>query len=618
MKNFTLSRRLLLVLSVPLAALAFLGARSSWERWTVYRDYVRLDRNSAVLRQIGGLVHELQRERGRSAGFLGSKGAQFADELRVQRAATDAQDRRLRELLRAFDAAGFGATFEARLRRGLEQLDRLAPTRASISRLELGGADSTAYYTVTISQLLDVVVAMSHLSRDAEISRGISGYVNFLQAKEQAGIERATLTGVFVADAFTPETFRRFTATHAAQATFLRVFESFASGPQREFYAQKVSGPAIATVERLRELAHASSTTGRFGVTGVEWFNASTARIDLMKSVEDRLGSDYERDAERIRLDARRAFLGFALLTSVIFGGTVLGSWLLVRSLTRRLLGIADALGLSSAEMSQAAAQVASASSSTAAGASEQAASLEETSSALEELAGMTRRNTDAAAEAKSLSGQARGSADVGTADMANLRNAMDAIHASAANIREILKSIDEIAFQTNLLALNAAVEAARAGEAGAGFAVVADEVRALAQRSAVAAKETAERIEASVANSDRGLAIARRVEEHFTAIAAQTRGVDQLVAEIATASQEQTQGIGQVNESVSQIDRATQASASAAEETAAQAEQLDALSRELTVAVGGLLQLVGGTRERDASGRPGVAKSGRVNAAIR
>eukprot|EP01031_Cornospumella_fuschlensis_P048100 gene48100-58918_t len=190
-------------------------------------------------------------------------------------------------------AARFGAEFEGQLRTGLTQLGELTATRTAISAFTLPAAASTAYYTTTISRLLDVVVAMSHLSKDADIGNGISCYVNFVQAKEQAGIERATLTGVFVADAVTDESFRRFSQVQAAQTTFLRVFESFASPDQRRFVTDTISGPAIDAVAAMRQVAFEKSSAGRFGVVANTWFEASTARINLMKAVEDRLAADY-------------------------------------------------------------------------------------------------------------------------------------------------------------------------------------------------------------------------------------------------------------------------------------------------------------------------------------
>jgi methyl-accepting chemotaxis protein len=166
----------------------------------------------------------------------------------------------------------------------------------------------------------------------------------------------------------------------------------------------------------------------------------------------------------------------------------------------------------------------------------------------------------------------------------------MDAIKDSSNGIAKIIKTIDEIAFQTNILALNAAVEAARAG-----FAVVAEEVRALAQRAAQAAKETAGKIEEAILKSDHGVTISNSVAQALGEIVEKARKVDAFVAEIATASQQQSQGIGQVNTAVGQMDQVTQSSASNAEETAAAAEELNAQARAMHENVVELLRLVGG-----------------------
>jgi len=170
----------------------------------------------------------------------------------------------------------------------------------------------------------------------------------------------------------------------------------------------------------------------------------------------------------------------------------------------------------------------------------------------------------------------------------------MDAIKASSDDIAKIIKTIDEIAFQTNILALNAAVEAARAGVAGAGFAVVADEVRNLAQRSALSAKETATKIEEAITKSEYGVKISDKVAQSLHAIAEKTRKVDSIVGEIATASNEQTQGVHQVNLAIGQMDKVTQSNASSAEETASAAEELNAQALALRDTVTELGKLVG------------------------
>jgi methyl-accepting chemotaxis protein len=243
-------------------------------------------------------------------------------------------------------------------------------------------------------------------------------------------------------------------------------------------------------------------------------------------------------------------------------------------------------------------------------GASEQAASLEETSASLEEMSSMTERSAVNADKAKTIATEARNVAEDGDRHMQQMIVSMDAIKASSDEIAKIIKTIDEIAFQTNILALNAAVEAARAGEAGMGFAVVADEVRNLAQRSALAARETADKIEDSIRKSQEGVRISSSVAQNLKNIVEKIRAVDELVGEIATASKEQNQGITQINVAVLQIDKVTQNNAASAEESAAASEQLYAQAEELKSSVERTLTLIEGLQPKtshdpDRSSRP-------------
>jgi methyl-accepting chemotaxis protein len=233
-------------------------------------------------------------------------------------------------------------------------------------------------------------------------------------------------------------------------------------------------------------------------------------------------------------------------------------------------------------QVSSASGQISSGSQSLAQGANEQASSLEEVSSSLEEMASMTKQNADNANQAKGLAAEADGNAKTGTEAMDRMSGAINRIKESSDQTAKIVKTIDEIAMQTNLLALNAAVEAARAGEAGRGFAVVAEEVRNLAQRSAQAAKNTADMITESVKNADEGVKIAVEVSQSFGTIATSAKKVNDLIAEIAAASQEQSSGIEQINTAVAQMDKVTQQNAANSEESASAAEQLTSQSEEL------------------------------------
>jgi methyl-accepting chemotaxis protein len=318
-----------------------------------------------------------------------------------------------------------------------------------------------------------------------------------------------------------------------------------------------------------------------------------TFAITLQEAAEKGTADVSNASASSLKAASTTTILGVS--TAVILGLVI--AFLIVRSIGKVLREISETLAAGADQTASAAAQISSSSQSLAEGASEQAASLEETSASLEEITSMVKRNAEAAAKAKDLAGQTRTAADTGTNDMVEMEAAMNDIRTSSAEVAKIVKDIDEIAFQTNILALNAAVEAARAGEAGMGFAVVADEVRNLAQRSAKSAKETALKIEDAISKSERGVQISGRVAASFNQIAGKAREVDQLVAEIALASSEQSQGMQQVSVAVSQMDKVTQSNAATAEEAASASEELNAQAETVSQTVAELEQLVSGAK---------------------
>jgi len=399
-----------------------------------------------------------------------------------------------------------------------------------------------------------------------------------------------------------------------------------ATKAQQELFAieaKKISGAINALVKQSSDsetqellkafqvsLAHFKAATDEFQteLRGGDFEKAmqsldqkvSTARVALEANLV-RLTDRYQSLANTNGIDTSRVLqrsetVMFA--ASLVLIGVTLASMAIAlvsgRRISSRIGHSVESLGTAAVQTTDSASQVHEASKTLADGSSSQAASLEETSASLEQISSMSRQNATNAENAKTLATDARGVAESGAQSMKQMLEAMQGMHDSNNEVAKIVKTIDDIAFQTNILALNAAVEAARAGEAGMGFAVVADEVRRLAQRSAQAAKETEARINDSVQRSSHSMEISQNVSSLLAQIVSKSRDVDKLVAEIASASEQQRNGVDQVNKAVNEMDKITQANAATAEEASAAAQVLHNAAADLDVAVVELNEILG------------------------
>ena len=302
---------------------------------------------------------------------------------------------------------------------------------------------------------------------------------------------------------------------------------------------------------------------------------------------------------------------GYFLVGGIFLVLAILGCVFFARGISRPITRVVEGLNDAAEQVRAASTQISTSSQSLAEGTSQQAAAVEETSSSLEEMSSMTRQNADNAVQANQLMLEAGKTVDQANQLMAELTASMGEIMRASEETQKIIKTIDEIAFQTNLLALNAAVEAARAGEAGAGFAVVADEVRNLAMRAADAARNTANLIEGTVKRVHNGASMVERTNGEFTNVATSVGKSGNLVGEIAAASQEQAQGIHQVNKAVSEMEQVIQRNAASAEESASAAEEMNAQAEQMKAFVDELAMIIGGAQRTHVTAKP--AETGRV-----
>ncbi len=301
-KNLSLRYKILLIVIIPIAGYLFVSSTNMLTGYRQLSSYNAIYALSRLSNNISNLVHELQKERGASAGFLGSKGKKFTERLSAQRRETNSKKSILSKHLADFDLKQFGSELEKKINRAISHIDSIEHERRSISAQQRTVKEVVTYYTTANTYLLDTIGYMTHLTSNVELAAQITAYYNFLQSKERSGKERAILSAVFSKGSFSATTYATFVQLVTEQNTYLSVFETLATAKNKQFFKKAMDGPAAAQVEQMRQAAHNVNldNTKKFGVDAVNWFDTITRKINLLKQVEDHLSSEIQDQAKEL------------------------------------------------------------------------------------------------------------------------------------------------------------------------------------------------------------------------------------------------------------------------------------------------------------------------------
>ncbi|AYM90715.1 methyl-accepting chemotaxis protein [Serratia sp. 3ACOL1] len=621
--RISMRMKLFIALFPLLLALCWFAGSGMKTRINTERQMDVIVQLTAIARGAGDVVHELQKERGMSAGYLGSGGGQFRAELADQRKLTDAAMATFSQLLAKTDRRALEGIDTSAIQLFNDQTQLLSEVRNNVSNLHTAAPQAIGFYTKTIAQVLDFVGGIGHLTTSGKIGQELSAYYSLLNLKEQSGIERALLSGVFSSDRFGDGQFRQLSDVVGKQEAWLSATRRFSTAEQAAALDGALRSASATDALKFREIALDKVATGGFKVNPTDWFKAQTLRIEVLRQLENQTADTLQKHAAELSRTARSEWITFLCISLLSLAVALAIAIVVARSIHLQLQGTLKTIGEMEGDLTQrlsvpgsdelsalnhaynqsieniqhivkeiksgsevlhhASGDIAAGNQDLAQRTDEQAASIVETAASMEQISTAIAQTADNAREAEQLTlamerdvMQANRVANEASQSMTEIRN-------SSEQISRIVASIDDISFQTNLLALNAAVEAARAGESGRGFAVVASEVRNLSQRCAKEASQIRELINQNMEKIAEGVARVSASGIALKAAADNSGLMKQYVSDIAQAANEQSLGVGQVHLALNQLEQVTQQNAALVSQAASASQVLDNQAAAMT-----------------------------------